>query len=502
MLFSENIGRSALIWSCGIAALGATAWYNYHIYPWMLDDAFIAFRYVDNFAAGHGFVYNIGERVEGYTSFLWVLLLGLGRMAGLETVLISKILGAFFGVATIGVLMNTHRYFPAINRLSGAVAALFLGTCGVFMPWLGSGMEVTLFTLLTLATLVLYVNAINGDERPSLFMIVGVFLALTVMTRPEGALLVILLMIDCGIRSWKERKKSIFYMAVPAAVLYLPYFLWRYFYYGYFFPNTFYAKVGFTGEQIIRGLNYSQSVILPILILLLLSVYALIRVWPALKLKGKYILPIYALVYAIYVILVGGDVMPAFRFFVPIIPILALIAATCVPGLFRRKIYLILLLILTGAYNIYQTLDHSSITYHIRIDHVASDGKKVGLWLKENVSPGTLLATNAAGAVPYYSELTTIDMLGLNDLHIAHKKITDMGSGAPGHEKGDGKYVLSRKPDLIQFFSSIGSLSPSFRSDHELWDLPEFHERYAPRVADVSGLENGAVFYVRRSDIP
>ena len=482
--------------------MAATAWYNYHIYPWMLDDAFIAFRYVDNFAAGHGFVYNIGERVEGYTSFLWVLLLGLGQMAGLETVLLSKILGAFFGLATFGALMNIHHYFPTIDRVSGAVATLFLGTCGVFMPWLGSGMEVTLFTLLTLTTLVLYVNSLNRDEQSSQFMIVGAFLALTVMARPEGALLVFILMIDCGIRSWKARKKSILYLALPAAALYVPYFLWRYFYYGYFFPNTFYAKVGFTGEQIIRGLKYSQSAILPILILLILSVYALFRVWPVLKIKGRYVLPIFALVHVMYVILVGGDVMPAFRFFVPIIPILALIAATCVPRLLRRKIYLILLLTITVSYNIYQTLDHSSITNHIKIDHVASNGKKVGLWLKENVSPSSLLATNAAGAVPYFSGLQTIDMLGLNDLHIAHEEINNMGSGAPGHEKGDGKYVLSRKPDLIQFFSSVGSLYPSFRSDRELWELPEFHQRYTPRTADVSGLENGAVFYVRRADNP
>ncbi|MGB7063098.1 MAG: hypothetical protein WBF13_12190, partial [Candidatus Zixiibacteriota bacterium] len=41
------------------------------------DDAFISFRYAKNFVEGHGLVYNIGEKVEGYSNFLWTLLLSL-----------------------------------------------------------------------------------------------------------------------------------------------------------------------------------------------------------------------------------------------------------------------------------------------------------------------------------------------------------------------------------------------------------------------------------------
>src|SRR4051794_37248022 len=42
-----------------------------------IDDAYISFRYAENLASGHGLVYNLGERVEGYTNFLWVVLLAL-----------------------------------------------------------------------------------------------------------------------------------------------------------------------------------------------------------------------------------------------------------------------------------------------------------------------------------------------------------------------------------------------------------------------------------------
>ena len=45
---------------------------------WVAEDAFITFRAVDNLLAGHGPVWNIGERVQVYTHPLWYLLLSIG----------------------------------------------------------------------------------------------------------------------------------------------------------------------------------------------------------------------------------------------------------------------------------------------------------------------------------------------------------------------------------------------------------------------------------------
>ena len=44
---------------------------------WMGDDAFITLRTVDNFIAGRGLVYNVGERVQSYTHPLWLLLVSV-----------------------------------------------------------------------------------------------------------------------------------------------------------------------------------------------------------------------------------------------------------------------------------------------------------------------------------------------------------------------------------------------------------------------------------------
>ena len=49
---------------------------------WVCDDAFISFCYAENLTHGLGLVYNAGERVEGYTNFLWTLWVALGMKLG------------------------------------------------------------------------------------------------------------------------------------------------------------------------------------------------------------------------------------------------------------------------------------------------------------------------------------------------------------------------------------------------------------------------------------
>jgi hypothetical protein len=79
-----------------------------------------------------------------------------------------------------------------------------------------------------------------------------------------------------------------------------------------------------------------------------------------------------------------------------------------------------------------------------REDAAAQFGRPVGEWLRAQLPPDALVATNAAGALPYFSDLPTLDMLGLTDRHIARSR-PDRRQWV-GHERGDGAYVLSRRP--------------------------------------------------------
>ncbi|HEX9725550.1 MAG TPA: hypothetical protein VGC53_14820, partial [Vicinamibacteria bacterium] len=62
----------------------------------IVDDTYIFLRYAENLANGNGLVFNLGERVEGYTSPLWVLLLGLFSRLGLDLALTSVLLAGLF----------------------------------------------------------------------------------------------------------------------------------------------------------------------------------------------------------------------------------------------------------------------------------------------------------------------------------------------------------------------------------------------------------------------
>jgi hypothetical protein len=73
----------------------------------------------------------------------------------------------------------------------------------------------------------------------------------------------------------------------------------------------------------------------------------------------------------------------------------------------------------------------------------------LGQWLAGSLQCQASLAVAAAGAITYYSERTTIDVLGLGHVYIGHKDMP-IGTGvATGHEKFDAAYVLGRLPSLV-----------------------------------------------------
>jgi hypothetical protein len=147
-------------------------------------------------------------------------------------------------------------------------------------------------------------------------------------------------------------------------------------------------------------------------------------------------------------------------------------------------------------------------------DHAAYVGKHVGLYIKDNWPANATIALNVVGATPYFSGLRSIDMLGLNDYTIAQREISydysllphnvseftsllTVGGRKdlvhkltqqyllwqliPGHGKGDGQYILSRKPDFIIIGFAHGADKPSFLGDKEILSSPEFSSKYTLR---------------------
>ena len=100
---------------------------------------------------------------------------------------------------------------------------------------------------------------------------------------------------------------------------------------------------------------------------------------------------------------------------------------------------------------------------------------QMGKWLHDNVPPDTYIAVDAAGQMPFYSDLRALDLYGLNDLNIAHRQVEDMGKGTPGHEKMDMDYVIFvAQPDYIIIYGTAFDWLSAF--SYERVDLPWTHD--------------------------
>jgi arabinofuranosyltransferase len=228
-----------------LALLLAHAW----AYRFQCDDAFISFRYARNFAAGLGLVFNPGlERVEGYTNFLWVILLAALQRLGLRPEWSADVLSLGATVALwVCVVAFAARGERAANGLA-LVAPLLLAATRSVAVWSTSGLETRWFELLVLGGVLRAIVELEPVPagRPPRRPLVGWLFGLAALTRPEGIFLGASVVLAAA---WRRRIRggALPWLAVtlpPFAGLVLAHFLFRRAYYGEWLPNTYFAKVG------------------------------------------------------------------------------------------------------------------------------------------------------------------------------------------------------------------------------------------------------------------
>ncbi|EMJ89995.1 hypothetical protein [Leptospira meyeri] len=276
-------------------------------WKWICDDAYISFVYARNLYEGSGLVFNLGERVEGYTNFLWTLLLSLGYFLKLEPQFLSLFLGIFFYLMTLLV------FFYEENRISfGKIYPVLLVHLALFFHlhiFATSGLETSLFTFLVCFGFLLW-------EKESDFLFI--FFLLSALVRPEGALFLSIASFD-----WLFRKRS--WKPVLIGVLFFGFLCFRYFYYDDFLPNTFYAK-GNKGAYFSQGFYYLLYFLKSYPLYLLVLLLAGIQIYNSFLDRKEYRYLLSSLVlYILYVLYVGGDFM-GIRFWIPILPYLSYLA--------------------------------------------------------------------------------------------------------------------------------------------------------------------------------
>ena len=457
------------------------------------EDAFISFRFAHNLADGLGPIWNPGEPpVEGYTNFLWVLVSALLLSLRLDPALGSQVLGV---AASLGTLLYTHRCGVRLLGWSSAAAlapCLFLALSGPFATWAGGGMETNLFGLLLLAGVYHFALYWRDARRPDLFACFAALL-LAMLTRPEGMLVYALLL---GVAVWASRGRrsaTLRDFAAPVLLslgLFGVYFAWRWSYYGHPLPNTFYAKTGGSTAQYARGAGYVFFFLkhygLPWLPLLLVAA------WRRAKASGgsraglseasvgdippaRILLVACAAIvaaYTLYIAWVGGDYMAMYRFFVPILPFAYLLLGAAVarsmsalPGespLARSWVAgsfaVAVLGTLVHSTPLERSLfaappqmhgNHRGVEYECR---AAARLTVIGRFFAAyGAGPSESLATDAIGAIGFYSGLRVYGVHGLVDAEIAHgeRSAGRVGTGFAGHDRRDLARVLSRQPSFV-----------------------------------------------------
>jgi len=481
------------------------------LYDYVVDDAFISFRYAQNLVGGEGLVYNPGERVEGYTNFLWVMLTALGMALGADPVPFSKVLGL---LSAAGVLALTFGW-PGNGIGRGGVLRLLAPALLCLSPpfalWSVGGLETCGFTLLVFTALTASIRMDRaGEHRAKWEGCCGFCLALAILTRPEGWIAALLVVLDRVFGAAREGKTvgrfPVVLVAVCLAAV-LPHQIWKWSYYGHPFPNSYYAKVGWTGAQGLRGLTYlggfTRGFGWPVISL------ALVGLAGGFKERAVRLLYLWTVLYVAYVVIVGGDGLCMYRFFVPILPALCLLAergvrvlsrmaAGSFPGARRwaRVSLCALLCAALGLLTVKPSIASKEKEFVRQDKQFVMHWITIGKWLRHYARPDDRIAVTTAGAVPYYSGLYAIDMLGINEPVIAHRKMPGMGEGIAGHEKYDMAYVVDRRPTYLFHhlflltkakFTREQFETPWNPGEEDLLRSEEFKRVYEPVSEQVNG---------------
>lgn len=451
-------------------------------WPYTVDDAYIIFRYARNWAQGLGLVYNPGVPVNGYTSFLWTVFLGIWLRLGIpwDLDIVAKIWGLIFGSVTLFFVWYLPE-FSEENLPTRWIAVFSTAAAPSIVVSTVDGLETPLYLTLQMALLASW---LKDTRRGRLSYLSGFLAGLLTLTRPDGILLMLfLLAFFCW--SYRPLRWVTIWRAVSPFIsgwcsVYLPYFIWHWVYYKDALPNTFYAKRGGYPDQILNGaFRISAN---------LQEIGGWATLIPVILAFAKRFSPYHAaLISAVLSRLIfhlwsGGEIMGHHRFLAPALPAYFLLFQlgldTLKDELLSRQVkgprYAIRLMpLLLCAYMATAPLLDLRPALLQYAKGLQQAHIQLGRWLDQHASPIARIAIGDAGAVPYYAKRYTIDLMALNDRHLARL------SPRFGH-KIDVAYVLNQQPDYLILLSSTsqGSFRGLTLVDQAIYEAIKQDPRY------------------------
>ncbi len=394
-------------------------------FRYIVDDALITFRYSRNLAETGIITYNIGEApVEGYSTFLFMLLLVPAFWMGFDVVIVSNIItGISAHIALILLTSASANYFPKAHF--PYIASLVLAITPSYAIHSVSGMETSVYLLIISMLLYSY----SMDFTPKTRIAVNSFLLLFLCLARIEAVLVAgaILLFDLFALLGRKRIRDIGVILIPGFLI-AAYNLWRYFYFGSFLSSpTIYKRSPFEGLISPLGLERSLEFLMFYSPYILMAIISLLEV----EKPEERILRLLVLFAALWgVTLLFHPTMGfEFRFTFPSLLPLMLIAVpflskllgyavtirTSEAKLLLEKLWrfrLLLPIIVLLAIPVVRLPRSYSLAMNYT-DGMESAHIPLGIWLGENAPTEAIAAVDDIGAIGFYSKLFIVDTLAL-----------------------------------------------------------------------------------------
>lgn len=202
---------------------------------WVSDDAFITLRTVDNFLHGYGLVWNVGERVQTFTHPLWLILLIPVSLFIADPLYVFYLPSLILSVWALWIFFR--KFTPGLIQI--ALAVILFGSSSAFVDYSSSGLENPLTHLLLIGFLVIYFQPEPLTSKR--FFHLSLLAGLAVLNRMDAILLFLPALIHLMFARRNQFGRSVILLLAG----FLPFVVWELFalfYYGFPFPNTYYAK--------------------------------------------------------------------------------------------------------------------------------------------------------------------------------------------------------------------------------------------------------------------
>jgi arabinofuranosyltransferase len=433
------------------------------VFSFGVDDSYIFFRYAENVGDGAGFVFNRGEAAgEGFTSWVWLLLLAFCHILGVNLPLAAKILGVGFHLLGGLLIFLIARRIAGKNRIStlsaGLLAAAFLLNYRLIAHSV-SGMETSLYILALVGMVYLTTVALQLPvDQDRWWWILSLGTLGLFFIRPEGMAAGGISLLALGIHQRRRLLRPIvwFYVFAGLIVPLALFLILKLVIFGYPLPHSFYHKLIVIEKEYAEAFRQCCIFLLTYWWLVILAVvtaaYSLIK-------HKKYLFLYYGVIFFFMVgiyLFFYPTMNYLHRFYIPYLPLLLLMIVPVTYCLVEKASsiryfpwrclswFLLVGMVVVGM-NLNLGISKKKVKSWSLLVNPKVYRAKLGE-LMSHLPAEVKVANTEMGVIPYYSRLTCIDMAGLTDPHIAHHGLSM-------------DYLDRRQVDLILFSRDVAALS-------------------------------------------